>query len=144
MYPTLGCSGALFHRLECEVERRALVLSSLGPDAPPVSTDDPLDRRQTDAGALELLGRVQALERGEQLVRIAHVEPRAVVAHEVRGLAVDDRPTELDARAVAVAGELPGVPEQVLQHRPQQARIAGCRQALGDDQLHLPLGLPLL
>ena len=45
--------------------------------------NDPVDRRQPDAGALEFRRRMQALKHAEQLRRIGHVETGAVVAHEI-------------------------------------------------------------
>ena len=45
------------------------------------------DGGQADAGAGEVLGRVQPLEGAEELVGVGHVEARAVVAHEVDALA---------------------------------------------------------
>src|SRR3546814_3089099 len=50
------------------------------PDAAVMARDDTLDAGQADAGAGELGRCMQALEHAEQLVRIGHVEPGAVVA----------------------------------------------------------------
>ena len=78
---------------------------ALGPDPAAVAADDALHDRQPDAGALEVAGGVQALERLEQLVGVAHVEPGAVVAHEESAVA---RPAarlraDLDGGVVALA-----------------------------------------
>ena len=72
-------------RRKLEVERRAAAELALGPDTAAVALDDPVHGRQTDAGPLELGLLVQALERGEQPVRVLHVEAGAVVAHEEHG-----------------------------------------------------------
>src|SRR5690606_11631925 len=60
------------HLSECKVEGGARVDRSLGPHAPTVAPDDALYRGQTDAGALEFAGAVEALEDAEQLVRVVH------------------------------------------------------------------------
>src|SRR5687768_2968659 len=69
---------------EREEERGALADLTVGPDRAAVALDDPLDRGQTDAGALELARRVQALKGCEHLRGLRGVETRAVVADEVR------------------------------------------------------------
>jgi hypothetical protein len=48
---------------------------ALGPDAPAVAFDDPLDAGQADAGAGELGDRVEPLERLEQLAAKAGSKP---------------------------------------------------------------------
>ena len=65
--------------------------------------------RQADARARELRLGVQALEGIEELPNIGHLEARAVVAHEVRRLAIAVVRTELDPGRIAGAGEFPGV-----------------------------------
>ena len=65
----------------------------------------------------EFAGRVQSLERLEQLVYIGGIETRPVVAHIAADLGLLVVVAgELDGGAVAPGGELPGVLEQVLQH----------------------------
>src|SRR5712672_3333515 len=68
---------------QAEGERRALARFRLGPDAAAMALDDAVDDREADAGALELLGAVQPLKGAEELGGVAHVEPRAVVAHGI-------------------------------------------------------------
>jgi len=46
-----------------------------------VPADDAANVGQADAGPLEIVGAVQALERAEQPGRILHVEADTVVAH---------------------------------------------------------------
>ena len=55
-------------RRQGEVERCAPADLTLGPDATAVAVDHPVDRRQSDARAGELLFGVQPLERPKQLV----------------------------------------------------------------------------
>ena len=67
--------------------------------------NDALHGGKADSGAVELGGRVQPLEYAEQFRRVGHVEPSAVIAHEIcRRVAVDG--ADLNAGRVAVAGEL--------------------------------------
>src|SRR5262252_2034521 len=70
----------------------------LGPrgDATAVSMHDPLHGRQTDARTGELAVRMQAPEWTEQVSGVSHVEPGAVVPHEVRRHAVTLAHAELD------------------------------------------------
>ena len=59
---------------------------------------------------------VQMLERLEQFGCVSHVKTDAVVADEVRrtiGLAYY---AEFDGRCGCVAGELPGISQQMVQH----------------------------
>lgn len=65
-----------------ETNRRSSIHLALGPDLTAVTRDDACDRGQTDAGSLELFGRVQALKGLEQFLDKTHVEPAAVVADE--------------------------------------------------------------
>src|SRR4051812_7404483 len=65
-----------------EIESRAAILGRLRPDPTAMTRHDPLDRGETDAGALEFLFGVHALEWLEKLLCMGHVESGAVVAHE--------------------------------------------------------------
>src|SRR5882672_5774556 len=65
-----------------EVENGAVAHLALGPDAPAVTVDDALHRREPDPGSRVVAHRVQSLKSPEELVDIPHVEPGAVVAHE--------------------------------------------------------------
>ena len=85
----------------------------LCPHAPTMPLHDSLDDRQTDAGALELLGAVEPLEDAEQLVGVFHLESRTVVPDEVRQLARAGGTADLDRRLGARARELPGVADEV-------------------------------
>src|SRR3954464_11967695 len=101
---------------------------------------DALGRRETNAGALELLCVVEPLKRTEQPGSVRHVEPSAVVAHyEVLSAVVSFAP-ELDARRVATSGEFPCIGKQVVEQRAKQPRVAGHRDAVLDLYIHLPNG----
>jgi subtilisin family serine protease len=63
-----------------------------------VAFDYALYRGQADASAFELVLSVQALERGEQLVYVGHIEPDAVITDVVGDLAVFLHAPELDGR----------------------------------------------
>src|SRR6185436_15302096 len=106
--PTAGPSSS--SAAQGEVERRASALGALGPDAAAVAVDDPLHGGQADAGALELGGGVQALEGGEQLLGVDHVEAGPVVADEEHPLALVALALlpHLAAGGRLLAGELPG------------------------------------
>ena len=93
-----------------------------------VPLDDAADGRQADAGALELVVPVQALEHAEQLARIAHVEADAVVADEDVLLAVRVADADLDHRVRPRPRVLHGVVDQVREHLQHQVGIARSRR----------------
>jgi len=69
----------LFSDAQSEIEGCTVVQFPLRPDSATVFLNDPLHGRQTDAGALEVLGAMQALEDSKQFVDILHVEADAIV-----------------------------------------------------------------
>ena len=114
---------------------------AVGPGAPAVPFDDPRDAGQADAGAGELGGVVQPLERLEQLARISGIEAGPVIPHVAADRAVlAGRAGELDDRVIAVGGELPGVFEQVLQHGADQAAVRHHPDAVLDGEAHRAAG----
>src|SRR5262245_42575535 len=97
----LGGGGEVGFRLflgggQREVEGRALFRRGVGPDAAAVAADDALRGGEADAGALELLDGMQALEWAEELVGIRQVEAGTVVANVEHDLAVAAAATEGD------------------------------------------------
>src|SRR4030042_585523 len=66
----------------------------------------PLDDRPSHARALEFPGGVESLEDAEELARVAHVEARPVVAHEVDPATVLLARTDLDPGDLPRGGEL--------------------------------------
>ena len=83
------------------------------------------DNAQADAGACKIDRRVQPLEGAEQLARGGHVKARAVVPDEKHLLATAvGLAAKGDVGGVPLAGELPGVAQQVLQHGVEQHGVA--------------------
>ena len=78
------------------------------------------------------------MERSEELARIRHVETCPVVANEVRGLPVLRRDADLDASVRLLARELPGIAEEVLHDRREEARVAFGHQPVLDVEVDLP------
>src|SRR5579863_3831479 len=66
-----------------EMEGGSAVYGPFGPDSTSVPMHDALHGRETDSGPGELVRGVESLKRCEELVGEGHVEPGAVVAHEV-------------------------------------------------------------
>src|SRR6267142_2890103 len=66
-----------------KAESRSLAENALRPDPTAVAADQTRCDREAHAVPRELLARVKAFEDTEELVRIAHVEADAVVAHRV-------------------------------------------------------------
>src|SRR3954463_2000254 len=114
---------------EREPDRRPAADRALRPYPAAVALDDAPDDRQADAGAFEVLVGVHAVKRLEQARAVLHVEARAVIADRERlvGLAHHG-----DLGAISLAGELPGIGEQVLEHDRHQPAVADRRQAFGD------------
>ena len=113
----------------------------LCPHAPPMPLHDSLHDRQTDAGALELLGAVEPLEDAKQLVGVFHLESRTVVPDEVRQLARAGGTADLDRRLGARARELPGVADEVRQDLPDEGAVGESRRQGHDRDRHAALRL---
>src|ERR1700689_5052385 len=84
----LSFIGAL--RVEGEVDGGAAVDGAFGPGLAAVAVDDAPDGGQACAGAGELVGVVQPLERLEQLVDVGRVEAGPVIAHVAADAGVAD------------------------------------------------------
>src|SRR5579862_485079 len=102
-----------------------MVRAALRADATAVARHDARRGRETDAGALELRAAVKALERGEQPIRVGRVEAHAVVLDEERPPAAPVLFPDLDGGLLPLARELPGVPEEVLQHAAHERGVTG-------------------
>src|SRR5262245_46631147 len=90
-----------------EVEGRAAVDHPFAPHTATVPFDDPPHGGQTDAGPIELLARMQALEDAEQFFRVRHVESDTVVAYVHHRFTVRSvLRIDLDARGRARRREL--------------------------------------
>src|SRR5690606_26808686 len=88
--------------------------------------DDPFHGGKADAMAGKFVGAVQPLERAEQLARVAGLETRTVVADKERHqrrVRPGSITTEFDPRRIRVAGELPGIADEVLQQVADQRGI---------------------
>src|SRR5882672_108447 len=96
-----------------KIERRATVHLRLGPNAASVALYNPLNNRQPDARAFKLVNTVQPLKYVEEFAGVFHVEPRAVVLHEIDALAVFLAPTDVNQRRIAVARVFDRVGKQV-------------------------------
>src|SRR5216117_2490007 len=93
-----------------------------GPDAPAVPVHDALHGREPDAGSGIFGCGMQPLERAEELVGIRHVEARSVVADEKGPAPAILQGADFDAWPGRLRGELPGVPDEVIEGGPQQMR----------------------
>ncbi len=82
---------------------------------------------------------MQALKRSEQLVGVRHVEPGAVVAHEIDTLAISVGTAKLDFGVLPVAGELPRVAQQVLEGDLHKRPVSTSRQAGRDLEVDFPV-----
>ena len=79
---------------------------------------------QADARAGELTGRVQPLERAEQLVRVRGIKTGAVIAHVVADGGIPGRRrSELYERIVPAGRELPRVAQQVVHHHAHEGTV---------------------
>ena len=82
-----------------------------------------------------------ALEQAKESVGRAHVEAGAVVTHLEHALPALLHGAQLDAGPVRLAGVLPGIGQEVLQHQAQQGRVSRDLQTGLDPHLHHPVGL---
>src|SRR5262245_42302844 len=96
---------------EGEIKRSPPAHFGLGPNAPAMPVNDPLDGGQADAGSLEHFAVMQALKNVEELVRVTGVEADAVVANKI-GTRVN-LPTDLNPSRGLCARILQRVVKQV-------------------------------
>src|ERR1700691_610106 len=88
---------------------------------------------------------MQPLERLEQLARVLGIEAGAVVADVVaRGCVPARCRSELDRRIVPTVGELPGITQQVFQHRPDERAFRQGMDGPGDNEMGGPVRVPAL
>src|SRR3989338_1178669 len=96
-----------------EVNRRTLANPAFRPHPPAVLGHDALDDGQPDAGALEFIHAMQALEYAEQFIRILHVEPDTVILYMINDLLFARFPSHLDMRIRTVLREFDRIGQQV-------------------------------
>src|SRR6187399_989625 len=96
-----------------KIERGAVIRRGLCPDPPLVVAQNALHDGEADAGTIELLLGVKALERLAQAARVAGVKAATVIPHKVNGLAALLATAKLDASAGLFAAEFPGVAQKV-------------------------------
>src|SRR5580658_9968104 len=107
-----------------EIHGRALALAAVGPHLAAMTGHDPVHDGQPDAGTFELIRGMQPLEDAEELLRIAHIEARAVVAHVVhRLISLTERP-DLDSGRIPAAAEFKRIGEEIDQYLLEERRIA--------------------
>ena len=104
--------------------------------------DDPLRRREADAGPREFLGRMQALKRNKKRRGIRHVEAGAVVTDEVYPLAALQAPAELYACMLPPGRELPGISQQIVEQDAQQLLVARITRVPGEHDFHMTIRVP--
>src|ERR1700678_4695698 len=78
-----------------------------------MSGNNAMHNRKSDTGAGKLLAAVQTLKHTKQLVRVAHVESRAVVLHLVDGFTVFDASADGDLWGGALRAVFERVTDQV-------------------------------
>lgn len=99
---------------ESEEKSGTFSRNSAGPDSPFVPDNDSAYGGQSDAGAFEFSRTVQALEGAKQLAGVGHVKSGAVVADKKYRLPVRLKlPPDVDDRSRVLAGELPGIADQI-------------------------------
>ena len=92
----------------------ASLYCTLCPDAAAVPVNNPLDGRQSHASSGEIVFVMKTLEGAEKPVCVGWVESRAVVPNIIGGSSVRMGLAELNTSSLALRGELPGIPKQVL------------------------------
>src|SRR5690606_7000994 len=97
-------------------ETGTLIHIAFRPDFSTMSVDDSIDGRQPQPGSLELVVMMKALERREQLRRMADIKSNAVVPDHEHFLFGAMGQGNFDPRFFRFRGELPRIPQQVLHH----------------------------
>src|SRR6266851_1431589 len=115
----------------------------LRPDPAFVTRDDALDRGKPDSGALEFGFGMKALEGGEKLLGMRHVESRAVVANEESLVGSPPR-ADFDARVGSLRCELPRVAKKVFEYHLDELRIGVRDKIRSDFNVDLALGFSAL
>src|SRR5258708_838554 len=118
------------HVFKRKIECRATLDRALGPDSPTVTSDNALHGHEADAGAFELLGRMQALEHPKQFGYVSHVEAGPIVAQE-KGSRCRSRSTNFDFCIGALAREFPGFSKEIAEDDTQQRTVALGFEAVG-------------
>src|SRR5580693_9429579 len=90
---------------ECEENCSTAVGPAVRPDPAAMARNDAVHYGESYTGPGKRLLLVQPLKDAEQLLRITHVEPDAIVAHKVNRLVCLAQHADLDARRVAPGGE---------------------------------------
>src|SRR5579862_3312541 len=112
-----------------EFECRARAWLAFSPNLSAVTQDDPADDCKSDSGSSELFRAVQPLKYPEQLVRVLHVEPGAVVTYPVEDLRPVATCADFDARLRHATRVLERIGDQVDPYLAQQHPVAlGVRQ----------------
>src|SRR5437867_8831244 len=92
-----------------EVERRALINFTLSPDPATMALDNTCHGCEADSCSLEIGGRMEPPERGEEFVDVSHLESGAIVMQTIDRSFIGPGRVELDLRLRLLARELPSV-----------------------------------
>ena len=114
------------------------------PHTAAVTLNDPLHRRQSHPRPFKLIGAMQALEGGKQLVGIGHIKADAVVADKIGFFSAYRGGTEFDDRRCLLAAVFPGICQQIFEQHPEQAGIPIGSDILGNLHGDTSLRLGLL
>ena len=86
--------------------------------------NDPLDIRQTHAGAFRVSGVMEALKNAEKLANIGHVKANSVIANEDDSFPGYFGLPYVNRSPTPKPGELEGIREKVYEHLLHERRIA--------------------
>jgi hypothetical protein len=82
---------------------------------------------------------MQSLKSAEQFTGVRHVEPGAIVPHEIGGFTVILGNAKFDPCPSMLGGKFPRIPEKILQHEAEQPRVALYRDFFRYNKLDLAL-----
>jgi len=106
--------------------------------------NDPFNRCQADPRSGEFLCRMEALKGAEQLVHISHVKPRTIIPDKITGFSILVHGAEFDPGLDRLAGELPGIVQQIPQGNLHQVGITLNNDSLLDGHFGSSFGIVLL
>ena len=112
---------------EREIKTGAVTHLALGPNAPAVAMNDPLDNGQADAGAFKLVFTVQALKDAKKFINVLRIEAGSVIAHGVDIFLTLPATANFDEGPFLIGRKFDGVGQEIMPYLPNQTGIPNGR-----------------
>src|ERR1700730_8576433 len=145
--PVSHCGSSMASRFDGrnrEVERGALADRAFRPDSTGVAIDNSMHRGEPDSRSREIRFAMQTLEWAEEIVGIFHIKSRAIVTNEEHGVPSFLVGPDFNPRLRDFCGELPCVPNQIVERHAHEPAIGLHQKLILDAQGNLPIRVVLL